>query len=570
MSLLRNSNLFLIEKFIRFRQIHTPSFLWVKSATKCVTDQDQIQQKSDDCNPNAKECKISMNQPSIKEKQETIKTEDKTELESSLSIEQQLDAIRVKTDSESDFSNVKVVIVGAGIAGISAARYFEENGIKNYTVLEALGRPGGRIHSDWFGDAVIEYGTDCLKPASEDINLFLQAAIQDGLIESPITYSSLFRGEDCRHISSPISLAAYELFKKIYCEVYHTGGDILQHFSFRVDQELELFPDHLKDDVARIMIGLLAVMYRRHGDNLPLIHRSKDGTHLQIPNGRIRLSLGMNGILSPILRAIPKGKIVYNKPVQNIRWGAVECENTPRVQIKCCDGTMFPADYVLVTVSLGVLKHMASTLFCPALPSSTMDAINKIGYQHKDHIFVKFKNPHWMWYQHIDTIPERNGELEKNFGESSWLRSVTKIKPVFGSETLLQVVVDGPFAQHSEKHDPLDLASDLKKYLSIALGMRNLPPITDVRRSEWSSNIYFNGAYPTGATAELHAQLASSLPGNNAPVSPMIFFAGDATTPKPLNLVQGAKISGLREAVQIHELIKTSLTSQIRKAGICN
>ncbi|RZF48361.1 hypothetical protein LSTR_LSTR007528 [Laodelphax striatellus] len=433
-------------------------------------------------------------------------------------------------------------------------------------------RPGGRIHSDWFGDAVIEYGSDCLKPASDEINQFFQSAIQDGLIESPITYTSLFRAGDCRSISNPIGLAAYELFKKIYCEVYYTGGNILQHFSFRVDQELEVFPDHLKEDVARIMIGLLAVMHRRHGDNLPLIQRSKDGTHLQIPNGRVRLSLGMNGILSPALKAIPKEKIVYNKPVQNIRWGAVECENTPRVQIKCCDGSVFAADYVLVTVSLGVLKHTASTLFCPALPSSTMDAINKIGYQHRDHIYAKFRHPHWMWYRPIDTIPEWNVELEKTFGECSWLRSITKIAPVYGSETLLQVVVDGPFAQLAEKNAPLDMASDLKKYLTIAHGIKNLPPITDVRRSEWSNNIHFNGAYPflpTGVSADYHLHLACSLPGCNAPVTPMIFFAGDATCPKPLNLLQGAKISGLREAVQIHELIKTRSTSEV-EVGYCN
>lgn len=39
----------------------------------------------------------------------------------------------------------KVVIIGAGIAGISAAEYLYRNGYTDVTVLEATNRTGGRI-----------------------------------------------------------------------------------------------------------------------------------------------------------------------------------------------------------------------------------------------------------------------------------------------------------------------------------------------------------------------------------------------------------------------------------------
>ena len=44
-------------------------------------------------------------------------------------------------------SNLHVVVVGAGIAGLSAARFLHQNGYK-VTVLEARSRLGGRIHTD--------------------------------------------------------------------------------------------------------------------------------------------------------------------------------------------------------------------------------------------------------------------------------------------------------------------------------------------------------------------------------------------------------------------------------------
>lgn len=45
----------------------------------------------------------------------------------------------------------KIVIVGAGAAGIAAASKLYENGFENITILEAEDRIGGRIHTTWFG-----------------------------------------------------------------------------------------------------------------------------------------------------------------------------------------------------------------------------------------------------------------------------------------------------------------------------------------------------------------------------------------------------------------------------------
>lgn len=40
-----------------------------------------------------------------------------------------------------------IVVIGAGISGLSCAHYLIKNGIKNVKVLDAKDRIGGRVHT---------------------------------------------------------------------------------------------------------------------------------------------------------------------------------------------------------------------------------------------------------------------------------------------------------------------------------------------------------------------------------------------------------------------------------------
>lgn len=52
----------------------------------------------------------------------------------------------------------KIIIVGAGAAGIAAACRLFENGLQNLLILEAENRIGGRINSVEFADGVVDLG----------------------------------------------------------------------------------------------------------------------------------------------------------------------------------------------------------------------------------------------------------------------------------------------------------------------------------------------------------------------------------------------------------------------------
>lgn len=47
--------------------------------------------------------------------------------------------------------NTKIVIIGCGISGISAAHRLVKSGFRHVRILEATGRSGGRIKTGRFG-----------------------------------------------------------------------------------------------------------------------------------------------------------------------------------------------------------------------------------------------------------------------------------------------------------------------------------------------------------------------------------------------------------------------------------
>ena len=144
------------------------------------------------------------------------------------------------------------------------------------------------------------------------------------------------------------------------------------------------------------MYGLTNCVRCRCGDDLSLVSADQFGSYIEIPGGNVRVPLGYVGVLAPLLRDLPTCALKYCKSVSCVRWGAVS-DSCPRAVVKCCDGEEFPADYVIVTVSLGVLKHQHDKLFCPALPAEKVNAICKLGYGYVNKIFLEYARPFWVW-----------------------------------------------------------------------------------------------------------------------------------------------------------------------------
>src|SRR5262249_60152678 len=67
------------------------------------------------------------------------------------------DRLRSRVHMQTLTTHTRVVIIGGGISGLSAAWFLQQAGI-DYTLLEASARLGGKVLTEHVGDFVIEAG----------------------------------------------------------------------------------------------------------------------------------------------------------------------------------------------------------------------------------------------------------------------------------------------------------------------------------------------------------------------------------------------------------------------------
>ena len=78
-------------------------------------------------------------------------------------------------------------------------------------------------------------------------------------------------------------------------------------------------------------------------------------------------------------------KIQLNTEVSKIQW------NNSNMIVECVKDSTFRADYVIVTVSLGVLKVCVGKLFDPTIMTKKLKAINELKIHTVDKIFLNFE-----------------------------------------------------------------------------------------------------------------------------------------------------------------------------------
>ncbi|XP_074031044.1 spermine oxidase isoform X2 [Leptinotarsa decemlineata] len=461
-----------------------------------------------------------------------------------------------------------VVIIGAGIAGLSAAQRLVHCGISNFTILEATERPGGRIHSCWLGDVIAEMGAQYIDGACVG-NPIYNLAAQEGLLQAPLKTvdpsKGIFCTSDGRAIDTPISMMAFHVFKHIEHEaasLFNMGctkdhGSLQNFLGLRIQQELQKFPEDRRYDVSRIMYGLTNALRARIGDDLSRVSADNFGSIINIPGGHVCLPFGYVGILAPLMKELPESSLKFGKPVGLIRWGAVQSRNKgPRAVVQCCNGEEFCADYVIITVSLGVLKEHGDKLFCPALPANKIEAIKALGYGSVDKVFLDYERPFWVWSNGSIRFAWSQDELHNR---TDWTKGLSAVEEVEGSKHVLCAYISGPEAIVMENATDEEVAEGITKVLRQFTGDASLPYPSTVFRSKWASDPYFCGSYSymnLNSNVGHQCDLSCPVPGACDPVPPILLFAGEATCAGHHSTVHGARLSGIREAERILQLTK--------------
>jgi len=415
----------------------------------------------------------------------------------------------------------RIVIVGAGVAGLSAAADLRARGYQHVILLEARERIGGRIWTDSMGAAL-----------GKDIPIDLGASWIHGIDGNPITEIADQQGFDYRITDDDKSI--------LYDSQGHLKPDrraLSRHFfayaRTRPDDPLQEVLDayvvaEKPDSPTRAYLRYLLSSVVEHELARSIKDVSlKSLTELDGFDGPDAI---LNRGYSQITDHLAKGlDIRLNSPVSQIEYG----EGGVRLMVQ--DGSVYQADKVIVTVPLGVLKKKLIR-FIPELPPEKQQVIHTLGMGVLNKAYLLFDHVFWeKGAEFIGFISEKDGE---------WTESLN-LYPYTGAPLLLMFNA-GEFGAAIEALSDEELTAEAMKILKRLYGP-DIPKPVEVVITRWNSDQWSYGSYsyvPAGASYQLYRKLGE-------PVGEYLFFAGEATHEAYPATVHGAYLSGQRAAAEV-------------------
>ncbi|CAH1405018.1 unnamed protein product [Nezara viridula] len=451
----------------------------------------------------------------------------------------------------------KIVVVGGGLAGLSAAERLCHCGLCDVTVLEATNRLGGQITSCWLGDSAVELGCGYVTGGMNISNpLFsLALALSEGEVDRIFKVldpePTLFLTSD----GSPINDYEAEdlLFQHIIKEAtYLSEKTSLLHFlTLRINQELLNYPEEDRYIAERVLFGMVNELKGSWGGDLNNVSASMIGMSKNIPGPSVIVPAGLLSLLAPVISVVPFHRIFLEKEVVKIEWKGELSRCDPRAQVYTSDFSCYDADYVIVTLPLGVMKEKCTNLFHPPLPKNKLDAINVMGNGVRNKVFLEYAEPWWGGAGCSIRLGLSSNEIAEN---GDWTRGIYKI--MASSRSVMEIGIVGNEALMLEQCSEEEIALEVTRFFRRLLCDNTIPFPNHIIVGRWGTNSYCRGStmYLTMNTTEDHLEeMKTSVPEDPVPV---LFFAGDSTDSVYFNSVVGARLSGLREAEKILELTR--------------
>lgn len=221
----------------------------------------------------------------------------------------------------------RLIIIGAGLAGLTAAERLVRAGHTNLLVLEADCRAGGRLRSRWAGDTVVELGFGLGRRKSLNWNHpLLNFGLTDGLFAPPASGDPT-----CGILDSepplPVIFRAYTAIRGLINEE-NCRKNMPGYKGVRIEQAGRTMPSLDRSNAARVMAAMASLM----GPKLQVVEDGF-GAYVVAPGGT-RVPLGDSGLLIPLLEKIGKDNIIYRKEAVSIRWGTVTMSQLPRAIVR--------------------------------------------------------------------------------------------------------------------------------------------------------------------------------------------------------------------------------------------
>jgi len=405
-------------------------------------------------------------------------------------------------------SATDVLIVGAGAAGLSAARELTRAGLQ-VLIVEARHRIGGRIHTlhDALSPVPIELGAEFIHGTPPEIWSYVESGRFPALeINAPFLHIRDGHVED----------GDWEATDRIL-----SGMDDAPEQSFRDYVSKVDAPPEACDAAVGYVEGFNAA--RQELISIRSLAAAPDDDR------NFRPVHGYSSLIELLWRELGPTRIVLATPVSTVEW------RRGNVRLTAAGGRVFEAARAIVTAPLGVLQSGAIR-FDPE-PAILRDACRCLVMGHAARLVLRFRRPGW---EDRDDLRDAGFLLSGGPFPPTWWTSLPTRSPV------ITAWAGGPKAESAPENVEEWIAPALRSLESI-LGSDVRNELDSWDAHNWSTDPYSLGAYSYVRVGGMEAQQAFG-----DPVEDTLYFAGEAVaTGGDIGTVHAALASGARAARHI-------------------
>ncbi len=404
-----------------------------------------------------------------------------------------------------------VIVVGAGLAGLSAARELADNG-KIVVVLEARERIGGRIHTSiLWPDLPIDLGASWIHGLDKNPLTNLARSTKATLVET--SYNAALYLEADGTPAEPDLAPARRILKSALKSAENRSDDVSIMSALTDSNDWKAATERQRRLVLHVVNSTLEQEYGGAAGQLSAWHGDSaeefDGADAIFPDGfaaiPAHLAAGLDIRLSHPVRSIEPGRVTL------------------------ADGRQLEAGQIVVTVPLGVLKA-ATIKFTEPLASARQAAIDRLKMGLLNKTWLRFEKT--AWPDDVDWI-EWLGPKTGVWAEWLSLARTARLPVLLGFNAANE-------AAEIEALDDRETVSSALAALRTMFGNAFPAPIA-WQVTRWGRDPLALGSYSfnaVGTSAKTRRQLAGS------DWDGALWFAGEACEPNYFGTAHGAVISG--------------------------